>query len=206
MAPPHVLAFLAVASLVVITPGVDMALVTRNALLHGRGAALATAAGINAGVAVWTVAATAGLAAIVAASAPIFAAIRVAGAVYLLYLGINALRRARRRERLDRSPRELRGRSAFRQGLTSNLLNPKIAVFFTSLLPPFAGSSADIGQLLVLGALFNLLGLLWLTTYAMLVSRARAVLVGSRVEAALERVSGIVLVGLGLRLAIDRHA
>jgi threonine/homoserine/homoserine lactone efflux protein len=94
----HLVAFLGVAVVIVVTPGVDMALVTKNALLHGRRAAPATALGINVGIAVWTVAAALGLAALVHASATAFAAVKLAGAAYLVYLGVQALRASRRRD------------------------------------------------------------------------------------------------------------
>src|SRR5436190_20165855 len=91
----HLLPFLAVSAIVVVTPGVDMALVTKNALLHGRPAAQATAVGVNLGIFFWTVAASLGLAAVIAASAPAFTAIKLAGALYLIYLGLQALRASR---------------------------------------------------------------------------------------------------------------
>jgi threonine/homoserine/homoserine lactone efflux protein len=192
----HVLPFLAVAVIVVVTPGVDMALVTKNALLHGRGAALATALGVNAGIALWTLAAALGVAAIVRASAEAFDVVKFAGALYLVYLGVQALRR---RERVGVAGRRL---SPFRQGVISNALNPKIAVFFTSLLPQFGHS---LPALLLLGALFNAVGLIWLTVYALAAARGRAALQRPRVRAALDYVSGVVLVGLGVRLAFERR-
>ena len=97
----HVLPFLAVSAIVVITPGVDMALVTRNALLHGRAAAQAAAIGVNVGILVWTFAAALGLAAVIAASAAAFTVIKLAGAVYLVYLGVQALRASRRDAEAD---------------------------------------------------------------------------------------------------------
>jgi threonine/homoserine/homoserine lactone efflux protein len=201
----HVLPFLAVAIVVVITPGVDMAVVTKNALVHGRRQALATALGVNAGVAAWTVAAAFGLAAVVQASAAAFSAIKFAGALYLVYLGAQAVRRARRGQAetpLADSP--LGSAGAFRQGLVTNLLNPKIAVFFTSLLPQFV-DHGTLPALLLLGALFNVLGLLWLTSYALLAARGRVVLQRPRVKSALDYLSGFVLVGLGVRLALERR-
>jgi threonine/homoserine/homoserine lactone efflux protein len=201
----HVLPFLGVAAVVVITPGVDMALVTKNALVHGRRQALATAFGVNAGIAAWTVAAALGLAALVQASAASFAVIKFAGALYLLYLGGQALRRARRAHADTVAVRPPLGRAAaFRQGLLSNLLNPKIAVFFTSLLPQFVGH-ATLPSLLLLGALFNAMGVVWLTSYALLAARGRAFLQLPRVRSALDYLSGAVLVGLGLRLAFERR-
>jgi len=192
----HVLPFLVVAVVVVVTPGVDMALVTKNALVHGRRAALGTALGVNVGIALWTLAAALGVAALVRASAAAFDVVKLAGAVYLVYLGIQALRR---RERGVVAGQRL---SPFRQGLISNALNPKIAVFFTSLLPQFGHS---LPALLLLGALFNTIGLVWLTVYALAAARGRAALQRPRVRAALDAVSGIVLVGLGVRLAFERR-
>jgi len=192
----HVLPFLVVAVIVVVTPGVDMALVTKNALLHGRRAALATAFGVNVGIALWTLAAALGVAAVVRASAEAFDVVKFAGALYLVYLGVQALRR---RERMAVARQRV---SPFRQGLISNALNPKIAVFFTSLLPQFGHS---LPALLLLGALFNAIGIVWLTVYALAAARGRAALRRPRVRAALDYVSGVVLVGLGVRLAFERR-
>jgi threonine/homoserine/homoserine lactone efflux protein len=205
----QVLPFLAVAVVVVVTPGVDTALVTRNALLYGRGPALATAVGVNVGIAFWTAAASVGLAAVVAASAAAFTVIKLAGAIYLVYLGIQAIRASRRHghERVEAAPRTpITRRVAFRQGLVSNLLNPKIAVFFTSLLPQFVGEGGLVAaRLALLGALFNLIGVGWLLTYAVAAARGRAVLGRPRVRRYLDRLSGLVLVGLGARLALERR-
>jgi threonine/homoserine/homoserine lactone efflux protein len=111
----HVLSFLVVSAVVVVTPGVDMALVTKNALLHGRRSAQATAIGINLGILVWTLAAALGLAALIAASAAAFTVVKLAGAAYLTYLGVQALRGSRS-EPVDGSPHTSRRGSAFRQG------------------------------------------------------------------------------------------
>jgi threonine/homoserine/homoserine lactone efflux protein len=150
-------AFLVVATIVVITPGVDMAVVTRNALLDGRRAAVLTALGINLGVLFWVTAAALGLAAVVAASAPAFAAIKL------------------------------------------------IAVSFTGLLPQFVGSHGSAADLLLLGLLFNALGVAWLTSYALLAARGRNVLSRPAVKRTLDRATGIVLIGLGARLALERR-
>jgi threonine/homoserine/homoserine lactone efflux protein len=142
----HVLPFLAVSAIVVVTPGVDMALVTKNALLYGRAAARATALGVNLGIFLWTLAAALGLAAVIAGSAAAFTAIKLVGALYLVYLGVRALLGS------HETVTVVAGGSAFRQGLASNLLNPKIAVFFTSLLPQFVDAAhASPQDLLLLG-------------------------------------------------------
>ena len=200
----HLLPFLLVSAVVVVTPGVDMALVTKNALLHGRSAAQATAVGINLGILVWTIAAALGLAALIATSAAAFTLIKLAGAVYLIYLGVQALRG---RGDAGLGARAAPGRgSAFRQGLASNLLNPKIAVFFTSLLPQFVDADqAGPRELLLLGAVFNLMGLVWLLGYAALAARGRELLRRPRVRRALDRMIGVTLVALGVRLAFERR-
>jgi threonine/homoserine/homoserine lactone efflux protein len=209
MSTAHVLPFLVVAIVVVVTPGVDMALVTKNALVHGRDAAVATALGINAGIALWTVTAALGVAAVVQESATAFAVIKLAGAAYLIFLGVQMLRAARRREGTAlglRSTALLGTRGAFRQGFVSNVLNPKIAVFFTSLLPQFIdpGVSA-LPALLLLGALFNTLGLVWLTCYALAATRGRTVLQRPRIRTLLDYLGGTVLIGLGIRVALERR-
>ena len=131
----HALAFLGVSALVIVTPGQDTALTIRNTLLGGRRSGVLTAAGVASGQAFWTLAASLGLAALLSASEPAFLAVRLAGAAYLVFLGIQTLLGASRHG--DDRPR--RAGSSFRQGLLSNLGNPKMAVFFTSLLPQFGG-------------------------------------------------------------------
>src|SRR5215510_3964146 len=137
-------AFLGIAALVIVTPGPDTALTIRNTLGGGRTGGVGTALGVAAGQAVWTVAASAGLAALLVASAPAFTALRLAGAVYLVWLGAHSLwsafrgERGAARGRESRRNRGLGARAAFQQGILSNLGNPKMAVFFTSLLPQFA--------------------------------------------------------------------
>src|SRR5438874_5216497 len=117
----HLLPFAAVAAVVVVTPGVDMALVTKNALVHGRRQALATAFGVNVGIAAWTLASALGVAAVVQASAAAFAVIKFGGAVYLVYLGVQTLRSARGTRAETAAIRSsLATAGAFRQGLVSN--------------------------------------------------------------------------------------
>jgi threonine/homoserine/homoserine lactone efflux protein len=204
----HLAPFLAIATVVVVTPGVDMALVTKNALLHGRRSALATALGVNLGIALWTVAAALGVAALIAASASLFAVVKLAGAVYLVYLGVQALLAARRGA-TTQSPGAppLGVGGSLRQGLVSNLLNPKIAVFFTSLLPQFvAAGSSSLLELLLLGAIFNTICLAWLTLYGLAAARGRTLLRRPRVKSVLDVLSGVVLIGLGTRLALERRS
>ena len=200
MSAAQLAAFLGVSAVVIVTPGQDTALTIRNTLLGGRRAGVGTAVGVVSGQLAWALATSAGLAALLLASAPLFTAIRLAGAAYLVVLGAQALVAAvRARAHEDRLPR--RRSSAVRQGLLSNLGNPKMAVFFTSLLPQFASSFAGM---LSLGLLFAALTLSWLSLYALAVARASGLLRKTRVRRALDAVTGLALVALGLRVAAER--
>ena len=198
------IAFLAISALVIVTPGQDTALTIRNALLGGRRAALFTAVGVSAGQALWALASAVGVAALLAASEPVFVALRLAGAAYLIWLGVQALVAAgrRRNPELVHECTNLRARVAFRQGILSNLGNPKMAVFFLSLLPQFGSS---FGALLALGLVFSCLTLVWLTAYGAAVARAGDFLRRSRVRRALDAAMGAVLVALGLRIAGEAY-
>jgi threonine/homoserine/homoserine lactone efflux protein len=203
---PDVLPFLAIAVFVVVTPGVDTALVTKNALLHGRRAALLTALGVNAGIAVWTTASAFGLGALLHRSETLFTAVKLVGAAYLVVLGAQAIWHSWRRGHPTGSAVPPSRRSPFVQGILSNLLNPKIAVFFTSFLPQFVSPDGPVlGQLLLLGGLFNLLGVAWLCGCAVFVSRVGDALRRPRIRAAFERLTGCVLIAFGVRLATERR-
>jgi threonine/homoserine/homoserine lactone efflux protein len=203
------LAFLAVSVVVIVTPGQDTALTIRNTLLGSRRGGVFTAAGVSTGQLCWTVAAAAGLTALLQASEPGFRALKLAGAAYLVYLGVQALRAALRGRQPDAalaagSGPALRHRVAFRQGLISNLGNPKMAVFFTSLLPQFTGEgTSSFLALVMLGVLFCGMTFLWLSAYAFAVARAGDVLRRRSARRALEALTGTVLVALGIRLAAE---
>jgi threonine/homoserine/homoserine lactone efflux protein len=197
--------FLLVAAVVIVTPGQDTALTIRNTLAGARRGGVATAAGVSAGQAAWTVATSVGLAAVIAASEPLFRAVKLAGAAYLVLLGLQSLHSALRR-RTCASPRaavSVGARRAFRQGLVSNLGNPKMAVFFTSLLPQFGGES--FGALLALGLVFCSMTFVWLSAYAAAVAKAGDVLRRSAIRRVLDAIVGAALVALGLRLASERR-
>jgi threonine/homoserine/homoserine lactone efflux protein len=197
----HAAAFLAVSALVIVTPGQDTALTIRNTLARGRRGGVHTAAGVALGQLVWALAASAGLVALLSAWEPAFLALRIAGAAYLLYLGLAALRSAFTRAREPSVVLDERLRTPpLAQGLLSNLGNPKMAVFFTSLLPQFAPHGSFAG-LFALGLVFCSLTLVWLSAYALAVSRASELLRRSRVWRAAEALTGAVLVALGVRVA-----
>jgi threonine/homoserine/homoserine lactone efflux protein len=202
----HLAAFLGVSIVVIATPGQDTALTIRNTLLGERRAGFLTAVGVACGQACWTLAASAGVVALLRASEAAFLALRLAGAAYLVLLGVQALVNAIRGQK-DRglfaggSSRPLAPSTAFRQGLVSNLGNPKMAVFFTSLLPQFGSSFVGLAAL---GLLFCSLTLMWLSLYAVVVSRAGNLLRRGGIRRALEALTGAALVALGLRLAAER--
>jgi threonine/homoserine/homoserine lactone efflux protein len=199
------IAFLAVSAVVICTPGQDTALTIRNTLGGGRRGGVATAAGVALGQAIWTLAASAGVVAILSASEPAFRALKLAGAAYLVYLGLQSLVAAIRRHGNPhtRPPAPVDPPRALRQGVLSNLGNPKMAVFFASLLPQFAGGeSASFAALLALGLLFCSLTFSWLALYAFAIDRLRRFLAGP-VRRALDALTGLVLVGLGVQLATE---
>jgi threonine/homoserine/homoserine lactone efflux protein len=205
-------AFLGISILVIVTPGPDTALTIRNTLLGGRGGGVFTALGVAAGQSIWALATSIGIVGLLVASAPVFTAVKLAGAAYLVYLGAVALRDACRASGAvtmgGAAParHRLAAASAFRQGLVSDLGNPKMAIFFTSLLPQFApaGDSA-FAALILLGLVFCAMTFLWLAGYAMALARVGAYLRRPWLRRALAGATGAVLIALGLRLAAEQR-
>ena len=201
-------AFLAVSAVVICTPGQDTALTIRNTLGGGRRSGIATAGGVAMGQAVWTIAASLGVVALLSASEPVFRALKLAGAAYLVFLGAQSLYAAARRHKRTRtlgrgSP--IAPRRALRQGAISNLGNPKMAVFFASLLPQFTPTgTTSFTWLLAFGLLFCGLTLAWLTLYAVAVARLRPLLAGPA-RRALDAATGVVLIVFGARLASEQR-
>jgi RhtB (resistance to homoserine/threonine) family protein len=206
----HLLVFIGVAAIVIVVPGPDTAVVTKNVLVHGRRAALATSLGVSAGLAVWTLAAAVGAASLLRASAVAFTVLKLIGALYLVWLGLQALRAAGHPSPDRQAPLATRptmgALGGFRQGFLSDLANPKIGVFFTSLLPQFVDPGRPVLlPFMALGAVFVAMTVLWLSAYCLVAARAAETLRRPRVKAALDRVTGIVLIALGLRLATEHR-
>jgi RhtB (resistance to homoserine/threonine) family protein len=202
---PEALAFLGVCALVICTPGPDTALTIRNSIVGGRRGGVLTAAGVAAGQLVWTVAASVGIAGLLQASQPAFTALKIVGAAYLAFLGVQSILAALRghgNEERQMRPPERRPWSAIRQGFISNLANPKMAAFFLSLLPQFiTDPSGGFAALLPLGAVFCLMTFGWLSIYAVVLDRVGPVLQRARVRRILDAMTGTVLVAFGIRLA-----
>ena len=207
----HLLVFLGVAAIVIVIPGPDTAVVTKNVLIHGRRAGFGTSLGVSAGISVWTIAAAIGVASLVRASEVAFTALKLAGALYLVWLGVQALHAAGRRLGHEHGSRAvgrpgMGARGGFRQGFLSDLANPKIGIFFTSLLPQFVSAGhAVLLPFLILGAIFVAMTVVWLLAYTMVAARAAQTLMRPRVRTALDRFTGVVLIGLGLRLAVEHR-
>jgi threonine/homoserine/homoserine lactone efflux protein len=204
-------AFVGVAALVITTPGPDTALTVRNALIGGRACGIATGLGVSMGLAVWTLTASAGIAALLVASEPAFMAVKLVGAAYLVFLGGQSLWHAVRggggaHSSNGRAPRRLTPAVALRQGVLNDLGNPKIAVFFTTLLPQFAPSHGPaFATLLAFGLLFCAMTFAWLVLYSVVIARAGDALRRPRIRRALDAIMGAALVALGVRVAAERR-
>jgi threonine/homoserine/homoserine lactone efflux protein len=202
--PELLLPFLLASVLVTVVPGADMALITRQVLVGGPRLAYRTIAGNLTGLLVHGVALAVGLSALIVASATAYTTVKLAGAAYLIWLGVQAIRGSARPQEPER-PRAA-PRHAFLQGLLSTVLNPKPALFFLTFLPQFVDRGrAVLPQTLTLALIHVVVGLVWLTAYAHLVDRAKAVLTAPRVRAWLERTTGAVLIALGVRVAVERR-
>ncbi len=204
MIDPSVIAFVGIAALLTILPGADMALVAKVTLQDGKRAAFFTSLGISAGLPVHATASALGLSVILATSAEPFTIVKVAGALYLAYLGIQSLRHAGREIVVTPAARARTQRNSFAQGFFNNVLNPKVALFYVTFLPQFINPGDNVlAKSLLLAEIHVALGLVWLTTYAWAIERLAALVRGARRW--LERLTGVILVGLAVRLAFERR-
>ena len=202
---PLFVAGLAVLALLTISPGADMALVAKITLEQGRRAALLATIGICSGLFVHATASALGLSVILATSAEAFTIVKLAGAAYLVYLGVQALRSSFRDDVVAVAAAR-RAASPFLQGLLSNVLNPKVAVFYLTFMPQFMSPGDNVLiRSLAFAVAHAVMGTAWLTAYAYVLSRISVALARSGARRWLERVTGGVLIALGLRLALERR-
>jgi len=200
------LAFIAISLLLAVTPGPDMALVTRNALAHGPRGVFLTTTGIAIALLLWVTATAVGVAALLKASTTLFYLLKLIGGAYLAYLGVRAWLASREKPGdllagMNAAP----AGSILRQGLISAGTNPKLGVLFVTLLPQFIDTHRPLPpQLLLLGATFAVIGWTWMNVYGLLIARIRDFITAPRVRQWMERITGTVLIGLGVRLAFDR--
>ncbi|MEV6699665.1 LysE family translocator [Streptomyces sp. NPDC051453] len=202
----HVAAAVGVLGLLTVVPGPDMAVVTRRALSAGPADALRTVGGIATGLLVWGALTMAGLAAVVAASPSTYLTVKLLGAAYLVFLGAQALWQNRPAAPATATPPGSTGArptgSPWRTGLVSNVLNPKIAVFYTGLLPTLAPPRLPATLAMTLLVLLHAaLTLAWLGSYVFLLSKGERTLEKPRIRRALGRTTGVVLIGFGLAVA-----
>jgi threonine/homoserine/homoserine lactone efflux protein len=227
---PRLAAFVGVAALLTILPGADMALVTRNVLALGRRRTMLTILGIGAGCLIHATASALGISAILATSATAYNVVKTVGAAYLVWLGVQSIRGSSAAWQLGSSAARQLGSSAvvggrvaerpssrvaerpssraaaFTQGFLTNVLNPKVAIFYLTFLPQFiAPGEPVLTRSLMLASIHIVMGLIWLTAYAWFIDRLGAVLTRPAVKAWLERVTGGLLIALGARLAWERR-
>ena len=208
----HLWAFVLVAALLAVTPGADTLLVVRNVLSRGRAAGLATIAGIAGGCLVHATLSAVGVALLLVRSAEAFATLKWCGAVYLVVLGVQSLGRWCRADTGEASaapskaPRDARRVRSLLEGLLTNVLNPKVGIFYLAFLPQFIGpGDPPLARSLLLAGLHIGIGVAWLSTLAFAVGRVRPLVESRRWRARLEGASGMVLIGLGVRLAAERR-
>jgi threonine/homoserine/homoserine lactone efflux protein len=199
--------FLVFATVLVLVPGPDVAVVTRNTLAAGRRRGSWSAVGVTVSNAVQGIAAAAGLGVLVVRSQPLFEAVRWVGICYLAYLGVQAIRSALRGDypSLDEGGNATgRALVGFRQGFLSNITNPKVLVFYLAVLPQFLGAEASVPVLALFALSHAVLSLAYLLALVAMLHRARVVLARRRVRRSLDAATGVALLGFGVRLATER--
>jgi threonine/homoserine/homoserine lactone efflux protein len=200
------LAFTAAATLLTITPGLDTALVLRTTAGEGPRRGLWSGVGVVTGCLVWAASVAAGLGVLLVASRVGYAVLRWAGAAYLLYVGLKMLRHPRT-SFAGSQGMQSRGRSAFARGALSNLLNPKVGVFYVSFLPQFIPADVAVAPYaMLLGAIHALLGLLWFICLIAAMGPLSRWMRSPRVVRALDRATGVVFIAFGARLALESRA
>ena len=201
----HLLGFIGVSALIIMTPGPDTALTVRNSISGGRRSGISTGLGVALGQLVWTVGASLGVLGVLLASEQAFVILKIVGAAYLVYLGLHSLRAAVRRggeEEATLKIKPVTSVTALRQGIINDLANPKMAAFFASLLPQFvSGDSSTAVQMLALGGLFSVMTFAWLSGYAIALQRFRRALRQGRARRVIDGLAGGVLVAFGFKLA-----
>jgi threonine/homoserine/homoserine lactone efflux protein len=194
--------FAGIAVLVSLTPGPATALVVRSAAVHGRREALLVTFGNSTGIFMWALASVLGISALVAASETAFWALKIVGAAVLIYLGIQALRGTRTNEAAPGRT----ARTAYGNGLMTSFANPKLAVFFIALFPQFVPDGASVlPTTLAMAVLLIAVDIVYFSLLAFVVARAHHAVVSSKLARRIERLTGAVMIGLGVRVALERR-
>jgi threonine/homoserine/homoserine lactone efflux protein len=202
---PLLFAFIAAATVLTLTPGVDTAIVLQAALLEGRYPAALASAGVALGCLVWGAAVALGLGALLQASEWAYTAVRWAGAAYLIWLGARLLHRPRSELTLDTRPGvQPAAGNAFRRGLLTNLLNPKVGIFYVSFLPQFIPAGAAVaGYTFLLACVHVALSLAWFGLLIAATAPLASLLRQPRAVRWMDRLAGLIFVGFGVRLGVS---
>jgi threonine/homoserine/homoserine lactone efflux protein len=201
-------AFSVAAGLLTITPGLDTTLVLRTAAVEGSPNAARAALGILAGCLAWGAAVALGLGALLAASELAFTVLKWAGALYLLWLGLNLLLKPRSEFNIEANPAasSTRTNNWLRRGFFSNLLNPKVGVFYVSFLPQFVPDAVAPGPFIfLLAVLHALMGIAWFAALIMVTRPIAHALKRPGVVRRLDRLTGLIFVAFGVKLALARR-
>jgi RhtB (resistance to homoserine/threonine) family protein len=206
----QVMAFTLVAAILTVSPGADTMLVVRNVLRGGRRDGVMTTFGICSGLFVHATLSALGVSVLLMHSATAFQVVKVAGACYLVWLGlhsvVSAVRGPGHPGHPDLRTQPIAPRRSFLEGFLTNLLNPKVAVFYLALLPQFIGPKDPVfAKSLLLAGIHYVEGIVWLVALSVLLDRARHVILRPAVRRWLDGLCGAVLVGLGVRLALERR-
>lgn len=199
--------FIIACILLIILPGPDTAIVTKNTIVGEQKGGFQTMLGSCAGLAIHTIAAVAGLSAIIVKSALAFTILKYVGAAYLCYLGVKTFMAMRaRKDQIDEEVLvEVKGSSYFKQGFITNITNPKVAVFFLTFLPQFlAPKSEPFWSFLIMGIIYSVLTFLWFAFYVFLLDRIRTFMKRPATQAVIEVLTGVVLIGFGIKLAFEK--
>jgi threonine/homoserine/homoserine lactone efflux protein len=212
MLDSQVLAFAGVALLLTLTPGLDTMLVIKNVFVGGSRTGIFIALGINSGVFIHATISALGLSLILVQSALAFEIVKLAGACYLIFLGGQALWQAWKQPQevvavaRPANPVRTKGWNSYREGLLTNLLNPKVAIFYLAFLPQFIGPSDPVlAKSLLLAGIHCGLGLVWLGLIAFFVGKFTGWITRPSIRQKLEMTTGAIMVGLGIRLALEKR-
>ncbi len=204
------LLFIIMSICLIILPGPDTAMATKNTLVAGKVGGVKTVFGTCVALLIHTLAAVIGLSALIVKSALLFSIFKYVGALYLIYIGIKALLAVRNREGVNTNDvtisNDNKHTSCFRQGFLTNLLNPKIAVFFLTFLPQFLNPNHNTFiQLLVMGLTYLILTVIWFAFYIFLIDKISAFMKKPKTQRYIQGLTGIVLIGFGIKLAFEKN-
>ncbi|MEH7592351.1 LysE family translocator [Bacillus toyonensis] len=204
------LLFIIMSIFLIILPGPDTAMATKNTLVAGKMGGVKTVFGTCVALLIHTLAAVIGLSALIVKSALLFSIFKYVGALYLIYIGIKALLAVKNKEGVNTNDVSINNdkehTSCFRQGFLTNLLNPKIAVFFLTFLPQFLNPSHNTFiQLLVMGLTYLVLTIIWFAFYIFLIDKISAFMKKPKTQRYIQGLTGIVLIGFGIKLALEKN-